>query len=315
MEQKTIEAAIKAVLEDPKVVSSLAENVAKQMIKNKSNPTNIEEELVRDHVIFGQVDSETAKFMTTKEITEEIHGFKPDLTIRPRIFGKALIAEAVKTKDSSAGRVYLVEAVVEKITEKVLEDIIKATPVKNDEEVPGEENPLTIDDLNDMDLSELLEVNENVEAVKKKKAKKMDADELRQKLIKAMDLGVDVSDVDFTEEKEEEKPEVDVALLIAAVNDYETLKDYKEHLDSMSKSKLIKHINKHKMPIVCENKDEEEIVESIVALIKENMRDEAEEEEEQKDEAKESKSTVVKKKDKKKKKDKNKKKKKKKSKD
>lgn len=307
--EKQLEKAFKNVLEDPKTVDFLAKALAKQVVKEKSTPSNAEEELVKEHIVFGVEGSDTAKFMTTKEIIEEIHGFKPDINIRPRIFGKACIAEAQKTKDSAAGRVYLVEAVVKEITPELLDEITHKTngdgENKDAKEIEVDfENvqKLTIADLNDMGVAELLEVLEAA-PFKIKKAKKMDADELRAKLIEALDL-------ENEQEEEEEAIPVDLDLLAEAVSDYDSVEDYKEHLESFSKSKLIKHINKYKMPIVCEDKTEEEIVFSIIQLVLANIEQE-EEEEEQPEPAKK---TVVKKKKKDKKKDKKDKKKKKKKK-
>ena len=304
MLQKQLEDAVKAVLEDKKTLSTFATSLAKEIIKQKSNPSNLEEGLVKEHVIFSLNGSDTGTFMTAKEVSEEILGFKPDITIRPRIFGKALMSEASVTKDSSSGRVYLIEKVVKEITPELLDEITHKTDAKDiqvnaPEEVKADAkgNTLTLEDLNGMDLSELLEVNKSFEAVKAKKAKKMDADELRDKLIAFFELNEKVSE-------ETEEKNVDVDLLIASVGEAEaeTLEDYEEFLEDLSRSKLIKHINKFKMPIVTEEKTEEEIIESILSLMKENMDSNEEEEAEEKEEPKEEPKKDKKKKDKKKKK-------------
>lgn len=70
-----------------------------------------------------------------------------------------------------------------------------------------------------------------------------------------------------------EKPPVDVDLLQEAVEDYDDLADYEEHLRSKSKKALIKHINKHKMQVIVEDKDEDEIVDAILKFISPYLED------------------------------------------
>lgn len=281
MEQKQIESAVIAVLQDPKLVAEFASKVAKAIVREKSNPDNIEEALVKNHVIFAEKGSATGKWMTVKEISEEILGFNDDIDIRPRIFGKALMVDVKDTKDSNAGRVYFIEAVVEEITADLIDSFGKAPAESVEDKKDAAEEAATIslsEQLDGMGLTELLEIYHSL-PIEIKKYKKLDADELRKKMKKKL------SELESSSEKEaevipetvtetatvEEKPKVNVALLIQAVSDYEELSDYKDHLSSMSKGKLIKHINNYEMPIICEDKTEEEIVEAIVSLIEENM--------------------------------------------
>lgn len=265
--------AFEKALTNPKVIALVASLTAKEMVKSKSNPTNIEETLVRDHVVFAQKGSESGVFMTTKEVTEKILAFNDELTIRPRIFGKSLISEAEVTKDSSHGRVYMIEAVVEKITAKLLDTIIKAADVKNidvkdvkeiasKDVLESQDSPLNYGDLDDMDLSELLEVKAAYE-LKIKKAKKMDADELRAIIRKTVWPELDSNGA----KEKEETPELDANQAALLLEEYGDTEEYSEILKSFSRKKLIKHINEYKMPVRTEEKTEDEIVASILELL------------------------------------------------
>ena len=261
-------------LTNPKVIALVAALTAKEIIKSKANPTNVEEGLVKNHVLFAQEGSESGKFMTVKDITEVISEFNKDLTIRPRVFGKALISEAAVTKQSNNGRVYFIETVVKEITASLLENIQTAAAstvdVKDVEEVSAADDldaqnaPLTPADLDDMVLTELLEVKEAFE-LKIKKAKKMDADQLRE-ILKAFLT----KEAPAPEEKEEVLVLSDEAI-DALMSEYGDVADYKEILSSFSRKKLIKHINKFAMPIITENRTEEEITESIIEAVKETV--------------------------------------------
>src|SRR5690606_27293017 len=125
------------------------------------------------------------------------------------------------------------------------------------------------------DLGELYDFLE-LKDLKVKGRKKMDADELRASIIVLLGLDVEIEKEAASQEEpakktEQEKPTVDTGLLIAAVGDCETLDDYEELLQGMSRKALIKHINKFKMPILTEGLDEDEIVTSICTLMSENM--------------------------------------------
>ena len=296
-----IKEAVLAALEDRKVIETLASSIQKEIIKQKSNPTNIEDDLVKNHVIFGQADSETAVFMTAKDVSDKITEFNKHAEIRPRILGKALMVDAVITKQSNAGRVYFIENVVEEITADLLDAFLPkkvADIIADEDKTPAEADAiatsgtdkadLTQEDINAMDLSALLLLNENTAAIKAKKANKMDADELRAKLIEKLDIKpAPIAEKPEKKKKEEStaKPAqevkeglpVDMGLLIKAVNGFEDLEDYKEHLESFSRSKLIKHINEHKMPLHTENRTEDEIVDAICGLIAKNLEFEEEE--------------------------------------
>ena len=283
MEQKQMVEAFTEALTNPKVVALVSTLVAKEIIRQKTTPSNVEEGIVKNHVIFSVEGSKTGTFMTVKDVTEEIEKFNSELTLRSRVFGKALISNAKVTKTSAKGRVYLIEKVVEEITPEMLEGIaanhleVVADEVEGEDEeiAKPKDEQITFEDIKGMDLSELLDVYATCPE-KIKKVKKMDADELRVKLINILGLTAAVK-VEKKSKKIVEKveqPEVDTDLLIEAVNDYEDLDDYRDHLASMSRSKLIKHINKYKMPLSVEGKDEDQIIDSILELIKTNLEPE-----------------------------------------
>lgn len=260
--------AFEKALTNPKVITLLASLTAKEIVKSKSNPSNVEETLVRDHVVFAQKDSKSGVFMTTKEITEKILAFNDELTIRPRIFGKGLITEAVVTKDSNQGRVYFIEAVVEKITAELLDTISRtsametvvegAEVIKPEDTLENQDSPLSIDDLTEMDLSELLEVKAAYD-LKIKGAKKMEADELRAA----------ISSIVWPDAKAttKEAPSISTDIIEALMAEYGDMADYTAMLVGFSRKKLIKHINKFKMRVPTEMKTEEEITALIIELI------------------------------------------------
>lgn len=105
---------------------------------------------------------------------------------------------------------------------------------------------------------------------------------------------------------------VDKDLIGDALDGYEDADDYFDELRGLSKKHLIKHVNKFKMPIICENKEVDLIVESIRNLMhivfeidtKKVKKEEVEEEPKPSEKPKEKKSKKDKKKEKKSKKDK-----------
>lgn len=259
MEQKQVQDAINEALGDPEVVAAFASAVGKKLIEQKTKVTSDEERYVRNHVVFAEAGDTKGTYMIAKEIEEAILQFNSEFNIRTRTFGKALLTDAKEVKQTNKGRAYFVRAIVEDM-KKYAEQL----PVETEE--VATEKP----------------AKETAEQPKKDKKKKSKKDKKKD----AAD-SVDVSDVEFKPVGEEAAdkiptiepkdafdppaPEVDVAILIAIANDYETLRDYKEHLDSMSRSKLIKHINKGKMPIHTENLDEDAIVKSIIKLFEANL--------------------------------------------
>lgn len=254
MEQKQIEDAIKNVFSDKKFVESFAKDVSKEIIKQKATPSNDEEGLVKAHVLFSEEGSETGTFMTTKEIMEEIHAFK-DVNIRPRIFGKALMADAKVTKETNAGRVYLIEAVLEEISEESVKNLINFDvnfeEVKDAPETEETGEALTSEDLDDMELSELLDVLKAA-PFKIKKAKKMDADELRERL--KAEFGLVGAEEEETQQVEE---------------------DSLSELIDMNKKGLKEFIKNNNLDISTKNKDEDEIVSEIrKALSKKESKEE-----------------------------------------
>lgn len=250
MEQSVITEAFEKALTNPRVIKLVADLTAKEMISKKSSPSNDEAALAKNHVVFAQEDSETGVWETVKEISTRIQEFKEG-TIRPRVFGKALMADAVKTKDSAVGRKYFIEGVFEEITSEVLEAISnpKATPVKSttakaedlevESEEVKEETPLTYEDLSGMDIEELLEVNEAVGFMKPKKAKKLDSDELREGLIKALGLVKSEKKSKKVKEKDVDKSDIDAAPTVEEVD--EASKESKEKKSKKDKKKKKKN--------------------------------------------------------------------------
>lgn len=254
MEQNQLQRAVIEAMQDPKVIAEFAISVSKKILEQKSKPNSDEGLYVKNHVLFAEAGDVKGTFMIAKEIEEAILELNPNFEIRTRTFGKELLSEAKEVKSTNKGRAYFVRAIVADMKEYAANIAVEDAKVLEEE------------------------VEEEVEEEKSKKDKKKD---------KKKDIYND--EKDFEENKELPKiepkeafdgPKVDVMMLIAAVEGFDDLEDYKEHLDSMSLSKLIKHINKFKMPIICENKDEDEIVDSIVALLKANLPKEEEAEEE-----------------------------------
>lgn len=285
MEQNQLQRAVIEAMQDPKVIAEFAISVSKKILEQKSKPNSDEGLYVKNHVLFAEAGDVKGTFMIAKEIEEAILELNPNFEIRTRTFGKELLSEAKEVKSTNKGRAYFVRAIVADMKEYA------ANIAVEDAEVLEEE------------------VEEEVEEEKSKKDKKKDKKD--KKKSKSDDDDDDDDEIEETKElpKIEPKeafdgPKVDVMMLIAAVEGFDDLEDYKEHLDSMSLSKLIKHINKFKMPIICENKDEDEIVDSIVALLKANLPKEDDAEEEVVETAAEEVEEEAPKKDKKSKKDK-----------
>ena len=283
MEQNQLQRAVIEAMQDPKVIAEFAISVSKKILEQKSKPNSDEGLYVKNHVLFAEAGDVKGTFMIAKEIEEAILELNPNFEIRTRTFGKELLSEAKEVKSTNKGRAYFVRAIVADMKEYAENIAVEDAEVIEDE------------------------VEEEVKEEKSKKDKKKD------KKDKKKSKSDDDDEVEVEETKELPKiepkeafdgPKVDVMMLIAAVEGFDDLEDYKEHLDSMSLSKLIKHINKFKMPIICENKDEDEIVDSIVALLKANLPKEEDVEEEVVETAAEEVEEEAPKKDKKSKKDK-----------
>ena len=279
MEQSLLQRAIIEAMQDPKVVAEFAISVSKKIIEQKSNPSNNEDLYVRNHVVFAEPGDPKGTFMIAKEIEEAILEINPEFEIRTRTFGKALLSESKEQKNTNKGRAYFIRAIVA------------------DMKAFAEE--LTVEE------AEVVEEKETGEKSEKKKDKKKDKKSKKE----------DFSITDESTEKEEAseikpatpaeafEPPVDVAQLISATEGFDTIEEYKEFLEGMSKGKLIKHINAHKMPISCENVEEDVIVGRIIDLVEKHLSADEEEVETAEAPAEDKKSKKDKKKDKKKAKD------------
>ena len=117
MEHNEMSEAFKLALGDQRVVKVLTETVAKKIIELKSKPTNVEDILVKNHVIFAEAGDVDGKWMIAKEIGDAVLKFNPQQDIRVRTFGKALIQDAKDVKQSNKGKQYFVKAIVKDMLE------------------------------------------------------------------------------------------------------------------------------------------------------------------------------------------------------
>lgn len=254
MDLSNLTQAVEDALGDPKTLKTFATAVAKEILKQKATVSNGEDRLVRKHVIFGQSGSETAKYMTANEIKEEILSLDPEQNIRPRVFGKSLMNDVIDTKRNSQGQLYFVEAVVETITADLIEKYA-SVPASKVETVVADETTET-------------EAKEDAPKKEKKKDKKGK---------KSKDKEEPAEEEEEDQAKEEPakmevvKDPIDLSAVLEILNDYDSLNDYEEYLRTLKRGKLIKHINKGKMPILTEGNTEGEIVDDIIRLIVENM--------------------------------------------
>lgn len=257
MEQNQMSKAFVEAMNEPKVIEVFAAAVAKKIIEQKSKPSNDEDLFVKNHVVFAEPGDTKGTYMIAKEIEEAILVFNPDFEIRTRTFGKALLSESKDQKSTNKGRAYFVRAIVEDMKKYAAE--------------------LTVEDAEHVDEETADMPEAPVESEKKDKKKDKNKDKKKDKKSKSEDEVVETAEVEETAElkpatpQEAFAPPVDVAQLIKATEGYDNLDDYKEHLEGMSKGKLIKHINEHKMPISCENVDEDVIIERILAMINANL--------------------------------------------
>ena len=239
--------AFTEAMQEPKVIEAIATAVAKKIIEQKSKPSNDEDLFVKNHVVFAEPGDTKGTYMIAKEIEEAILEFNPDFEIRTRTFGKALLSESKDQKSTNKGRAYFVRAIVEDMKKYAAE--------------------LTVDDAEHVE-EEVAEVSEKSE--KKDKKNKKDKKDKKSKSEDATETKESPELKPATPEEAFE-PAVDVAQLIRATEGYNDLKEYKEFLDGMSKGKLIKHINEHKMPISCENVEEDVIVGRILDMVEKHL--------------------------------------------
>lgn len=239
MEQNVLVKAVIEALSDPKVVAALAESIGKKVVEQKSKPGSQEDSLVIDHIVFAEASDSKGTYMIAKEIEEALLEINPDFDIRTRTFGKSLLTHALDVKQTNKGRAYFVKAIVE--------DMKK--------------------------FAENMDVEEPVNESKKAKDKKKDKSEKGKDKDKKKKESSDEDAATITPATPAEAFDlpIDLALLIELVNGYDTLGEFQEHLSGMSKTKLIKLINKHKMPVICEGADEDTIVQRMMDVLIANL--------------------------------------------
>lgn len=272
-----VKEAVIAALEDPKVVAAFAEAILKQVSKKKSTPANIEETLVSKHVLFAKEGSETATFMTSKEVAAAVLEFNEDIELKPRVFGRCLLNAATESKKSNLGQVYLIEGIYEDAN-KPSEVVKEEEEKKEEEEIPEEEKAGSRSELFEMSKDELKAIiKEHGYDIKTKK-----------RSVKEIANDFLTLQTPSSEEEIKEIPvldSVELGLLMEAVNDCEDMSDYKDLLKGMSKKALIKHINKFKMKVEVKGLDEDEIIEVITNYMDLHLAEDKEVEEAKDDES------------------------------
>ena len=235
MNQSNYQEAFTEALKDAKTIEFLAKQTAKKLLEIKSTPSNPEEGLVKNHVIFAPAESLVGKWMISKQVAEHFTHINPELTIRPRVLGKALLQAALETKQTREGKAYFIDAIMENINEEAFENIAdaqelaraaeeKAEQVKEPYDLPPPQNGLTE---------------------------------------KAKDLNVDFEEVEHL---------IDKDLLAEAASEYDTAEDYRAAIKHLSRKKLIKYINKCKMPISVEDKSIDDVVAEVVHMVEVNVK-------------------------------------------
>lgn len=244
MEQSLLQRAIIEALQDPKVVAEFAIMVSKKIIEQKSKPSNDEDLFVKNHVVFAEAGDVNGTYMIAKEIEEAILAINPEFEIRTRTFGKALLSESKEQKQTNKGRAYFIKAIVPDMKAYAAELVVEEAQHVDEE------------------TTDSAEKSGKKDKKDKKKDKKAPAEvEEKPEITPA------------TPEEAFELP-VDVAQLIAATEGFDSIEEYKEFLEGMSKGKLIKHINAHKMPISCENVEEDVIVGRIIEMVEKHLTEE-----------------------------------------
>ena len=178
--------------------------------------------------------------MIAKEIEESLLEINPDFDIRTRTFGKSLLTYALDVKQTNKGRAYFVRAIVDDMKKYV----------------------------ETMDVDEVIDESKLVKKDKKKAEKGKGKDKKKEK--NAIAPEEDNAITPATPDEAFDLP-IDVSLLIQLVDGYDTLGEFEESLGGMSKTKLIKLINKHKLPVICEDEDEDVIVQRIMDVLIANL--------------------------------------------
>ena len=128
MDKQQIQDAFIEVLTSDAVIVAVAEKTAEALVKINKSGRNNEEELIKNHIIWAEGDSETGTFMTGPEIVDAINELhESEISVRPRIFRRMLTDNCKLHKDGSGGRRFFVEQIVLEITDQIL-DAIAETP-------------------------------------------------------------------------------------------------------------------------------------------------------------------------------------------
>ena len=241
MYQKMYSEAFKEALKDPKVITTLATATAKKLVELKTKSSSVEDGLVKKHVIFVGEDNEDGKWMTNKQIMDAILEINGDIELRSRIFGKALISDCLATRDARVGRQYFVLDVVEKIDTETLKELEEAQLAKAEADAKkaletteeAKETPVTSEEV----------VAEENKAKKEKTSKK-------------------------PTHKGDEFTTEDLEGVQACLEDFDSVKDYKEYLKGLSEKALIKQCNKYKLKVHTEGFSDKEIAKNIINYIK-----------------------------------------------
>lgn len=250
-----VNAIIEVMTTDDAVVKVFAERVSKKLSEgNKVAVRDFESTLIVKHIVFAE-EGEEGTFMTVKDIAEAINEFDPT-PIKPRVFGKFLKDESILNKTSNKGHVYFIEGIYEDKTEPTSNALVNESDSEEEEETgPGIGNKAE-------DLAEELRIlsKKELKSLIKEKGLSIDTkgketfdivDELLAILCSEPVIEEVTEDAAESLKGEDQKVNsADLLVVSEVLDDYETEKDYRESLSSMSRSKLIKHINAFRMKVV-----------------------------------------------------------------
>ena len=248
MEQSQVNEAIVEALRDSSTVSFLASAVSKQLIEQKSKVSNDEEKMVKDHVIFAPDGDVNAKYMISNDIKKALETINPNLVLRTRTLGKALLSSCISVKQTNKGKAYLVTDIVADIKDYVAAPAAAA----EDADVSADDDPIDV------------EVSGKKKSKKdKKKDKKKSSDNQEVQKISPEDA--------FDAPEQQPIEDVELSVLTAVANDFKDIDEYASFLAGKSRSGLIKHLNKSKLPIRTEGYDDEAVIKAILRLFEANM--------------------------------------------
>jgi hypothetical protein len=177
-----------------------------------------------------------------------LEGINPNLTLRTRTLGKALLASCIGVKQTNKGKAYLVTDIVADI-----KDYVAA--------------PAVTVETTSVEVEEVVEQPDPATKKKGKKGKKKD----KGKDSEEKAVPVISPEEAFDLPKEQPVEDVDVAVLMAVANDFADMGEYEGYLSGKSRQGLIKHLNKAKLPIRTDGYSDEDIVRAVLRLFDANM--------------------------------------------